>query len=615
MEHQTLTRPARGPSANAAEHTHMNPSDSTDPNTQREIRAKGQEIFNLMDEETGSIFNKDWWYGRIMEWSMKNEHFKVQMFRFVDVLPYLKSNTEVARHLKEYFAESGDNLPAVFNIGMGVGSLMPGVLAMAVRKNVTQMARMFIAGKDPMEAMRTLTRNRDQNIAFTVDLLGEATLSEKEALEYQRRYIDLIRWLARQAENWPERPQIDRDSRGPLPKVNVSVKVSALFSQINLKDWEGTKVALKARLRPVFDTAMECGVFINLDMEQYSYKNLTIEIFEELLLEAKYKTYPHWGLVIQAYLKDSLADIERLLAFSKKRGMAFTVRLVKGAYWDYETVEARQKLWPIPVYTDKRETDANFEACTRLLLENHALIRPAIASHNVRSIAATMVHAKNLGLQPNDYEIQMLHGMAEPIKKALVKMGVRVRQYTPIGELIPGMAYLVRRLLENTSNESFLRSKFAENVSAETLLEDPRVLLQKFPRKQASPSQLLPADHDVRAPAASNERPQFAGAVSASAAQAPSPSSTEENEESQESPMFQNEALLDFTKEENRRGMTEAIKKVRAQLGQKIPLVIDHKEILTGKNLDSVNPANPGEILAHVSLASQDDAEKAVQSA
>ena len=117
------------------------------------IRQRGERIFNSLEDDSGSIFNKDWWYGRIMDWSMQNEHFKTQMFRFVDVLPYLQSSSEVARHLKEYFAESGDDLPSVFNFGLGIGSLAPGLLAGAVKKNVTQMAKMFITGESPRDAL------------------------------------------------------------------------------------------------------------------------------------------------------------------------------------------------------------------------------------------------------------------------------------------------------------------------------------------------------------------------------------------------------------------------------------------------------------------------------
>jgi len=536
---------------------------------QTEIKSTGEEIFRLMEDESSSIFNKDWWYGQIMDWSMRNEHFKTQMFRFVDVLPYLNSSSEVARHLKEYFAESGDNLPSVFNFGLGIGSLAPGLMAGAIRKNVTQMAKMFIAGETPKEALPQLLKAREKSIAFTVDLLGEATLSDKEALEYQRKYIELIQWLAKESSSWKENPAIDRNHLGAISKVNVSVKLSALYSQINLKDWETTKAKLKERLRPILQIAKEYNVFINLDMEQYSLKNLTLEVFQEIVMEEEFRSYPHWGIVIQAYLKDSLSDIKKLCEFSRKRGVPITIRLVKGAYWDYEQVEAQQKNWEIPVYTNKRATDANFEACANLLLENYKYIFAAIASHNVRSVAACIVKAKHLGIPLNAFEIQMLYGMADPIKKALTKMGLRLRQYTPIGELIPGMAYLVRRLLENTSNESFLRSKFAENVSTEKLLADPSVDL---PNGKSGGSQKAKPD-------------------------------------------FVNEPLLDFAIPQNRIQMTESVKKAASVFKSPVPLFIAGKEVKTDRFIESLNPSHPSEVIGKVCVASGDEAERAVQSA
>src|SRR5690606_16382851 len=151
--------------------------------------------------EGQSIFNKDWWYGKIMDWSMQNEDFKVKMFRFVDVLPYLKTNTEVTKHLKEYFSDEHGNLPKVFGFGLGIGSLAPGLLSGAIKKNVTEMAKMFITGENAEEALTVLKKARKQKLAVTVDILGEATLSEKEALEYQNKYLNLIQWLSKDSSN------------------------------------------------------------------------------------------------------------------------------------------------------------------------------------------------------------------------------------------------------------------------------------------------------------------------------------------------------------------------------------------------------------------------------
>ncbi len=535
---------------------------------QEQIHAKGEEIFRRMESQSkGSIFSKDRWYGGIMEWSMKNEHFKTQMFRFVDVLPTLNSSQEVSRHLKEYFAQGGGDLPSIFTFGLGIGSLAPGLMAGVIRKNVTEMAKMFITGENPQEALPNIKKSRKNKICFTVDILGEATLSEKEAQDYQARYMELIDWLAKDAANWEEIPQIDQDANGPIPKVNVSVKLTALYSQINDKAWEDTKNILKERLRPIFRHAMAKNVFLNLDMEQYAVKHLTLEVFKELLMEPEFRNYAHWGCVIQAYLRDSLSDIKDLVQFAQERATPFTIRLVKGAYWDFETVEAEQKRWPIPVYTNKAESDANYEACACYLLDNYQWIRGAFGSHNVRSLAAAIIHAEKLGLPKNAFELQMLFGMADPIKKALVEMGFRVREYAPVGDLLPGMAYLVRRLLENTSNESFLRSKFADGMSTEKLLKDPAK-----------------------------------GLV---------PTSAELKEEAR----FYNEPLKDFAIKENRQRVELALKEKLNKIPYTVKPFINGQELSGLKTLKRNNPSKTNQIVADIVLADQEQAELAVQSA
>jgi len=546
-------------------------ANSTDPSLQAAIRAKGETIFNLMENEGKSIFNKDWWYGQIMEWSMKNERFKTQMFRFVDVLPTLNSGSEVARHLKEYFAEDGQEMPKVFGFGLGLGSLAPGLMAKAVRNNVEQMAKMFITGETPQEALPVLKKSRQNKIGFTVDLLGEACLSEREAADYQKRYLELINWLSKDAASWEHVPQIDEDHRGPIPKVNVSVKLSSLYSQIDVKDWEASKEKCKERLRPVFRLAIERGVFLNLDMEQYELKELTLDVFTELLMEPEFRSYAHFGCVIQAYLRDAFADCQKLITFAKQRGQPFTVRLVKGAYWDFETVHSAQMNWPVPVFTNKKESDACFEDCAVLLLKNVDVIRLALGSHNVRSIAAVMVQAERMGLDPRSFEIQMLFGMADPIKRSLVKMGFRVREYAPVGELLPGMAYLVRRLLENTSNESFLRSKFADGVSSEALLADPRESLSATPT--------------------TNQQPSLTN-------------------------KFINESNLDFGLSSARQDMLKALESVKRDwLGKDHAMFIGGREVKTTRWLERHNPSHPSQLIGRVCIASEAEGEAAIESA
>ena len=202
------------------------------------------------------------------------------------------------------------------------------------------------------------------------------------------------------------------------------------------------------------------GAFINFDMESYAHKNTTLDLFKTLCTEAEFQDWPHAGIVIQAYLRDAEADLRDLIEWGRARGTRFTVRLVKGAYWDYEKIKSRQNGWDCPVYLQKPESDVNFEALTRVLLENESIVTAAFGSHNVRSIAHAQALAEEVGIDRSRFEFQFLYGMAGPIKRALVEMSYRVREYCPVGELLPGMSYLVRRLLENTSNEGFLRAKF-----------------------------------------------------------------------------------------------------------------------------------------------------------
>ncbi len=538
--------------------------------TQIKVIALGEEVLKRIESQSkASLFSKDFWYGSIMDWSMKNEKFKTNMFRFVDVLPALKTGDDVATHLKEYFSEGGKTeLPAVFNVGLGLGSLAPGLMAGAIKKNVTAMAKMFITGENSQDALAVLKKARKNNMTFTVDILGEATLSEKEAMDYQRRYLELIEWLAKDAANWDENPLLDRDADGAIPKINVSVKMTALYSQINDKAWEETKAIVKERLRPLFKRGMELGVFINLDMEHYAVKHLTVEVFQELINEPDLKNYRFFGCVVQAYLRDSFQDIKELTEFARKRGTPFTIRLVKGAYWDSETIDAQQRDWPIPVYTVKAESDANYESCAHYLLENYKHIRVALASHNVRTLSAALVKAEQLGLPKNAFEIQMLYGMAEPIKKTFVEMGYRVREYAPVGELIPGMAYLVRRLLENTSNESWLRGKFAESKTPAELLKDPAIGL-------VATSPIVKKKQNL----------------------------------------FHNEPLLDFAVAEVRDKTRKAVDELNSQLPKTVQPVIDGKTVSTDKIFKRVNPSNLSSTVANVHMASIEMAENAIQSA
>jgi RHH-type proline utilization regulon transcriptional repressor/proline dehydrogenase/delta 1-pyrroline-5-carboxylate dehydrogenase len=178
--------------------------------------------------------------------------------------------------------------------------------------------------------------------------------------------------------------------------------------------------------------------------------------------------------VVQAYLRDASETLDRILTWATptERTPPLQVRLVKGAYWDHELVQARQEGWPAPVFEVKAECDRNFEALTRRLLEACPDVRVAVASHNLRSVAHAIAYNRLLGAADSELELQVLRGLGDELQDALARHGFRVRTYCPVGDLVAGMAYLVRRLLENTSNESFTM-RMSASGSIEELLAPP----------------------------------------------------------------------------------------------------------------------------------------------
>lgn len=576
------------------------------PSLQQEIEKKGLEIFALMRGENPGVFSPKNITGRLMDWSMRNETLKVQMFRFVDVLPTLHSSRDIAQHAYEYLGHADGGLPPLIQWGVRMSPKIPWLTAFAARRSVAQMAKTFILARNGAEATSALRKMRDEPLAFTVDILGETAISEVEAAEYQKRYLELIESLAREAQHWPEVKEIDYDERGPIPRVNISVKVSALYSQIRATDPEGAMKQLSARLKPLLIAAKERGVFINFDMESTALRELTFELFKRLLDEPELRDYEHAGIALQAYLTDADRDLDGLLGWAKARKRRITIRLIKGAYWDYETLLAQQKEWPIPVFQRKADTDANYERIARRMLENPEFINCAFATHNVRSIAACMTMAERFGRPASSYEFQMLHGMAEPIKRAVVKMGFRVRDYCPVGEVLPGMSYLVRRLLENTSNEGFLRATFNEKVTPQELLRDPALTELDQNHSTPSPQPSPPGEGERNTGAENLSHDGFSQRVN---------SLSDTEGQGMDEVHFKNEPLTDFTVEANRERMKSALAETRKGLGAKYPLVIGGKESWTDQEISSVNPARPGEIVGRVAKGTRADADAALDSA
>jgi RHH-type proline utilization regulon transcriptional repressor/proline dehydrogenase/delta 1-pyrroline-5-carboxylate dehydrogenase len=359
------------------------------PELERKIIERGKEFFEAISGEAPSIFNKGWWTGKVMDWSMKDEDFKVSLFRFVDVLPCLHTSESLNRHIHEYFATESGDMPPVMKLGLKgagvVGKLGGNFMAKAISKNIERMGRQFIIGQDAKEAVKNLHKLRKDGFAFTIDILGEATVSEAESEARMQEHLDLLESLAEVRKKFT--PLGDASGEldwGGEPIINLSVKLTAFYSQSKPRDFEGTVNGILRRLIPVYRRVVEMGGAMCIDMESLDYKDITIEVYKRLRSSEEFRDYPHLALVLQTYLKCTDDDVTDMVAWARTEKLPITLRLVKGAYWDYETVRAKQQGWEVPVYTIKADSDAAYERNARTVLENSDICRLACAHHRRR---------------------------------------------------------------------------------------------------------------------------------------------------------------------------------------------------------------------------------------
>jgi RHH-type proline utilization regulon transcriptional repressor/proline dehydrogenase/delta 1-pyrroline-5-carboxylate dehydrogenase len=504
-----------------------------------------------------------WWSQTAINLAMKDETFKIRLFRFVDVLPSLRDDVQVMAVAREYFGDMGEH---IFGMQWGWKAISAtawgaNLSGKAIRRQVEHMAETFIAGSTVASALPRLEGLWNQGRAFSVDLLGEATVSDREADSYRDQCLTALRESALAAVGWQSCPLLERDHLGPIPRVQLSVKISALHPHLDPADPEGSFEAVAHRLRPLLDLALSLPASIIFDMEQAETKDVILFIFRRLFLEDAYRAYPHAGLALQAYRRETAQDVEDLITWVRRRGSPVTIRLVKGAYWDSDTIRYRQRGWPVPLFEDKALTDATYERLIRRLLEHTDVLRPAFGTHNLRSLAVVEATAESLKLPMDSWEYQMIFGMAEPFQTAIAARERRLRIYTPIGELLPGMAYLVRRLLENTSNESFLRKEFVESQPLSVLLAPP----------SAEPMNPLPGSEGA-----------------------------DTREEKTQTASFRNEPHTDFSQKAARDAMEEALQQVSTRLNRGWSAVLSKQARPSGEELITRNPAEPSQIVARL---------------
>lgn len=372
---------------------------------------------------------------------------------FLETLTRLINDSKMARRKKLKGQKRA--LPSLYfyltKITLALSEFVPAfILSLLIRKTTEILATRFIAGRDIGDAQKTLQQIGASNREATIDQLGELVVSTKEADHYTNKVLEIIKGL----NNVVEKGSVN--SAG-IEKAHVSVKVTALAHDFKPQDFDYTFKIIAPRLTQILITAKEHAVFVNIDAEHYHYRDCVFQIFKKILLETpELKDYKACGIVLQAYLKDSYIHLLDILDLAKERGTRMPIRLVKGAYWDAETIEAEAHNFESPQFINKDETDLHFRQMASVILENHQHLQLSIASHNLKDHCFVEILRKERFPAAPVIEHQCLHMTYEALSIGMSKMGWPTRNYIPVGNLLVGMAYLVRRIMENSSQVGVL---------------------------------------------------------------------------------------------------------------------------------------------------------------
>ncbi|CAM8655889.1 Delta-1-pyrroline-5-carboxylate dehydrogenase 3 [Comamonadaceae bacterium] len=349
----------------------------------------------------------------------------------------------------------------------------------ATLRAVQLLGRQFVLGQTMPEAMKEADVSRKKaNVRFSYDMLGEGARTDKDALRYLKSYADAIEFIAART-----------NKTGALAENDgISIKLSALYPRYEDAHRQAVLDELVPRVWTLCEAAATANINLTIDAEEVDRLELSLEVLEALLVQVAAHC-PQWaglGLAMQAYQTRALELIEHVTALARKYKIKLMCRLVKGAYWDAEVKRAQELGLPhYPVFTHKHHTDVSYLACARALLAVPDAIYPQFAGHNAGTIAAILQMGAKTGAP---FELQRLHGMGEGIFREVLKNPlVACRVYAPVGAHKDLLAYLVRRLLENGANSSFVHQLADESVGMGELLISPL-------RLEPHPSLPLPAD-------------------------------------------------------------------------------------------------------------------------
>lgn len=347
------------------------------------------------------------------------------------------------------------------------------VIRQAVRQAMGIMGRQFVLGRNINEALKKAVAQEAVGYRYSYDMLGEGARTDEDAQRYFKSYADAIDAISKQAAG-----------RGPIDAPGISVKLTALHARFEYHQPERIMQELVPRVRELALMAKAADINFTIDAEEASRLEPQMDVLEALAMDPALAGWGGLGLAIQAYQKRCVALIDWLVNLAERSGRTFMVRLVKGAYWDTEVKLAQELGMPdYPVFTRKANTDVSYLACARKLLAHRDVIYPQFATHNAHSVAAII----ELSGDRKGFEFQRLHGMGQPLYEQVVgkdKLDIPCRIYAPVGSHEDLLPYLVRRLLENGANSSFVNRLVDDKAPVAEIIADPIERVRSYNSKR-----------------------------------------------------------------------------------------------------------------------------------
>ncbi len=345
-----------------------------------------------------------------------------------------------------------------------VGRMGEPVVRTAIRQAMRIMGHQFVMGRTIAEALDNSLRGENRRYRYTFDMLGEAALTGADADRYFASYSDAIKALKTRVGEYAEAEA----------RPSISVKLSALHPRFERAHRGRVLAELSPRLVDLCVAARDAGVALTIDAEESERLELTLEVLAAICRSPRLEGWSGGGIAVQAYQKRALAVLRHLDDLARDTQRRLNVRLVKGAYWDAEIKRGQERGLPgYPVFTRKPNTDVSYLACAKFVLERGRELHPQFATHNAHTVAAVWQMAKTYGRK---FEFQRLHGMGENLYAEVTRpdgLGVPCRVYAPVGEHEDLLPYLVRRLLENGSNTSFVNRIVNDDEPVESIVADP----------------------------------------------------------------------------------------------------------------------------------------------